>query len=193
VTMHRTILLRLFVVIFTVNFSPEVLSQNTDSLKCWSSGDRLNWRDFRGKKPEDPSVSYLKAISSITIIPLPCRKNGILSYQFKLLFKKYESWKTDTADYLLAHEQLHFDIAELSVRKLRKVMRDIMERKSNPTSEDFFPVIDKLYAESANMHTAYDDDTAHGIIAESQAQWQKKVSLELKQLKDYASTVADCK
>jgi hypothetical protein len=190
--MHDMIMLRFIMVVFVTHLSADLLSQDTDSLKCWSSNNKLKWSDFRGKKPEDASVSYLKAVSSISIIPLPFRKNDILCYKVKLVFEKYESWKTDTADYLLGHEQLHFDIAELSVRKLRKAIRGIMEASPNPTSEDFFLVIDKLYAESGDMQEAYDKDTAHGIIAESQAKWRKKVCLELKQLKQYASTPADC-
>jgi hypothetical protein len=190
--MFHRMLKVVIVVVFVFHFSTDVLSQTTDSLKCWSNVDKLKWSDFRGVKPKDARSSYLKAASAIRITPIPFRKDDILYYKVKLVFRKYEAWKTDTAEYLLAHEQLHFDIAELSVRKLRKAIKDITEAIPNPTSEDFFPAIEKTYVESAGMQAAYDEDTAHGVITESQAAWKKKVCLELKKLEEYASTPADC-
>jgi hypothetical protein len=191
--MHHRMLKAAIVAVFVFHFSADVLSQTTDSLKCWSSEDRLKWTDFRGVKPKDAGSSFLKAASAIRITPIPFRKDDILNYNVKLVFKKYEAWTTDTANYLLAHEQLHFDIAELSVRKLRKAIHGIMKATPNATSEDFFLAIDKAYNETAAMQAKYDDDTAHGVIAEAQSAWEKKVCFELKQLKEYASTPADCK
>ncbi|HEY5750639.1 MAG TPA: DUF922 domain-containing protein [Chryseolinea sp.] len=126
------------------------------------------------------------------MLTIPFLKNDLLRYRVNLAFEKFDSWKTDTADYLLAHERLHFDIGELCARKLRKAIQDIEKKIPNPTKQDFQPVFQKLYAENASMQDAYDKDTAHGIIAESQAQWKEKVGLELKKLKDFASTQADC-
>jgi hypothetical protein len=180
------------IVVVVFQFSTDALSQTSDSLKCWSNEDRLKWSDFRGVKPTDANSSHLKAASAIRMIPTPFRKGDILSYKVKLVFRKYEAWKTDTTEYLLAHEQLHFDIAELSVRKLRKAIRGIARANPNPTSEDFFSVIEKAYVESGNMQAAYDEDTAHGVITEAQAKWKEKVCLELKKLQDFASTLGDC-
>jgi hypothetical protein len=186
--MYHKIIIKLVVVIFVFHFSPEVLSQNTDSLKCWSSTDGLKWSDFRGKKPSDGNDSYFRALSWCRVEPILVKRNNGFSYRIKSGFNRYKSWKTDTADYLLAHEQLHFDITELLARKLRKAIQEAPD----PTGESFDPVIQKLYQECADMQDAYDEETVHGIITESQAKWKEKVCLELNQLKEYASTPADC-
>lgn len=63
----------------------------------------------------------------------------------------------------------------------------------NPTEEVFNTVIQKLYLENASMQRKYDEETVHGVIADSQIKWEKKISSELKSLEKYASTPADCR
>ncbi len=191
--MNYSITLRLIVIIFAAHASTNGLSQNTDSLKCWCANERLEWDDFKGKVPEDEYSSNLRALTAYRFVPLRIEKNGMLGYRIQLVFKKYESWKTDTASDLLAHERLHFDIAELSARKLRNGIQHIMVTVPNPKPQDFALLIQKLYAEDADMQTAYDDDTIHGIDAQSQAWWEEKVCSELNKLKSFESTSKDCK
>jgi hypothetical protein len=179
------------VIFFLVHASSPSFSQDTDSLMCWCSRDKLRWDDFKGKLPDNMS-SHLSAATAYTLIPVPTKKNNLLSYDIKVVFKKYESWKTDTSNNLLAHEQLHFDIAELYARKLRKAILDVPKTNRNPTEEVFDVVFQKLYLETASMQRKYDEDTIHGVIPESQKEWEKKISLELKNLEKYASTNANC-
>lgn len=188
---HVRKMLRLIIIVFFVQVSADALSQNTDSLKFWCNKDKLRWDDFKGKIPDNGN-SYLSAGTGYGLIPVRTRKNDLLSYDITLVFKKYESWKKDTAEYLLAHEQLHFDIAELYARKLRKAIQDVPKTNRNPTEEVFNTVIQKLYLENASMQRKYDEETIHGIIAESQIKWEKKISLELKNLEKYASMRTDC-
>jgi hypothetical protein len=185
-------MLRLLVVVFLVHISADALSQKTDSLKCWCKGDKLKWSDFRGKESENKG-SYLKAISAIGLLPTSFEKNDLLDYQIKVVFRRYHSWNTDTAKHLLIHEQIHFDIAEFTARKLRKAIQGIKEAIPKPSEKDFDEVFELLYLENVNMQRKYDEDTLHGILANSQIDWEKKVSLELKKLEKYASTSADCK
>ncbi|AYB34303.1 DUF922 domain-containing protein [Chryseolinea soli] len=187
-TLRDMIMLRLMAVVFVTHISSDLFSQDTDSLKCWSDTDKLRWTDFKGKAPGNGNNLYIRAQSWVRVEPILVEKNNAFSYRVKSIFQRYKSWKTDTADYLLAHEQLHFDLTELLARKLRKAI----QAAPDPTGESFDPVIQKLYQECADMQAAYDKDTAHGIIAESQASWKKKVCEELKKLKEYASTPADC-
>jgi len=186
-------MLRLLITVFFAQVSWEGLTQDTDSLKCWCRNDRLKWSDFAGKKPEnDASKINLHATSAFGIIPILSSKNDILTYQVKVVFWRYDSWKTDTAKYLLNHEQLHFDMAELTARKIRKAIQGIPQKISRPTEQDFDVAIQKLFDEDAIMQDEYDNDTVHGIIPESQIKWEKKISVELKNLEKYMSTPADC-
>jgi hypothetical protein len=188
----RHVISGLLVVLWVTYISPDVLSQDTDSLKCWSTSNKLKWSDFKGKKPDDAYSADLHAASGCRLNAIPFFKDGLLRYQVTIAFIRYESWKSDTADYLLKHEQLHFDIAELYARKIRKAIQGIVKAIPKAKESDFRPVIQKLYGESADAHAAYDKETYHGIITDRQATWEKKISIELKQLNDYASTIADC-
>jgi hypothetical protein len=186
-------ILRLSLMMFLIHASADTFSQKTDSLKCWCENDRLKWDDFKGKIPNNGDSSFLSAGTGYRLVAIPIEKNDVLSYDIKIVFKKYESWTIDTtAEYLLAHEQLHFDIAELYARKLRKGIQDVSKTNRNPTEEVFKPVIQKLYLETANTQRKYDEETIHGIITESQIEWEKKIALELKKLQKYVSTPADC-
>ncbi|MBL7833916.1 MAG: DUF922 domain-containing protein [Cyclobacteriaceae bacterium] len=169
------------------------LSYGTDSLKCWEEGNKLIWTDFKGTKPNSQELSPLKAISAIKIIPLAVRKNGKLHYDIKLSFARYESWIIEKSEQLLKHEQLHFDIGELSVRKLRKKLFEISEVKLNPTYQDFFPAIEAAYHETAQMHEAYDNETSHGLIIEIQNEWEARVNQELNSLRQFSSSMLGCK
>lgn len=189
---HFKMMLRLILIVLFVHISGAILSQDSDSLKCWSRTNKLKWDDFKGKVPYDGDRSYLSAVSSLRLIPIRTNKNNLLSYYIKVVFRKYDSWTIDTAKHLLSHEQLHFDLAELTARKLRKAIQGVSEINQNPTEEDFNSVIQKLYIESANMDAMYDKETIHGIDRKSQLEWQQKVCLELKKLEKYASTPTDC-
>ena len=190
--LYFKIIPRLVFVIFISHFSSDLRSQNSDSIKCWSNEDKLKWSDFKGKIPDNEDSSYLSAGTGYRLIAVPFKKNDLLSYNIKLVFRKYESWTTDTAKYLLAHEQLHFNIAELYARKLRKAIQDVSKINRNPTEEVFKTVIQKLYLKNSDMQRKYDEETIHGIITESQIEWEKKISLELKKLEKYVSTPAEC-
>jgi len=185
--------LKLILIISSVLISPNVLCQSSDSMKCWSDKDKLKWSDFKGKRSENNEDNFLAARTAIATIPIASIKNGILDYQVKVVVRRYHSWTTDTTKRLLAHEQLHFDIAELSIRKLRKAIQCIRTAKQKPTEQDFDAVIEKSYLEHENMQDEYDQQTYHGVITDSQVEWQKKIFLELNKLKAYASTAADCR
>jgi hypothetical protein len=100
-------------------------------------------------------------------------------------FDKKKSWVRlgQEKDTLLAHEQLHFDICELSVRQLR---RKIMDADLDPM--EFDKQINKMFEESWYEYQLkqqqYDDETGHGIIAEKQQRWQGEIAKALNDLKE---------
>jgi hypothetical protein len=187
-------MLRFILVFFFTHTCYTLLSQDSDSLKCWSSRDKLKWNDFKGEIPHNSESLNLNAVSACTLMPIAFRKDDLLSYHIRVLFERYKSWTTDTTSHhMLAHEQLHFDIAELYARKLRKAIREVSEAIQDPDSNDFDPVFQKLYVESGDLQKKYDKDTIHGLDKESQREWTSKIFVELEQLKDYASKLSDCK
>ncbi len=167
----------------------EVLSQHT--LKCWDAVNKLAWIDFRGEIPTEEKHSSKKAVCPHEITVFPDRKSNILNYRVKLVFFKKKAWAKDTTSkYLLAHEQLHFDIGELYSRKLRKSIEEI--RLAEPIVKNYKSVIEKLLADERRVQDEYDKETLHGVISENQFKWEKKIFVDLEKFKEFASTVDDC-
>lgn len=163
-----------------------------DTLKCWNGIDKLKWSDFKGHIPLDEEQSAKKAVSPTNIFIEPFRNEGVLTYKVKAIFYKSRAWKKDSTKQLLAHEQLHLDIAELYARKARLTVAEVLSKIDAPTSIDFKGPIENLLVEFRRTQNAYDNDTIHGLIENVQQEWAKKICLELESLKRYGSTPKDC-
>ena len=77
---------------------------------------------------------------------------------------------------LLRHEQLHFDLAELTAAKIR---RRLSELKGPCALPDRDAVVEKIVVELTDEfgkeQTRYDAETAHGTKPQVQQQWEKRV------------------
>lgn len=163
-----------------------------DTLKCWSSKNKLRWNDFKGRVPAEEQQTSTKAVCPYGILSSPLRENEILRYKVRLVFYKNRAWTKDTSEIVLEHEQLHFDMAEIYARKMRKAIHDVLLKNKNPTSSDYGQVIKGGLEEDDKRQNAYDNETVHGLIRASQHKWEKQIRLELEQLKEYATTLEDC-
>lgn len=169
-------------------------AQNLDSLLCWSSQTKLKWEDFRGSIPVGKNqLASFKAICSSNIILRPYRETDTSRYTYKVkaVFRRYESWTKDSTKRLLAHEQLHFDIAEVYVREIRKAIKELGKAYAL-TDEYIQSYIRKLLSERKLRNEDYDRATAHGLIKKEQLKWAQKITTELETLSAYASTSNDC-
>lgn len=154
----------------------------------WNKDSLLRWDDFQGKIP----ATVATAAMTYTTIGLNTFDYTTTSYNvsIKAMFVKNKSWVQikKTTDYLLKHEQLHFDIAELFARKLRK---GLIEGKftgsqlSNQVTAMFKNYNSKLEAYQAK----YDKETNHSRITEKQEQWESTVPKELLKLDSYTDTL----
>lgn len=111
----------------------------------------------------------------------------ILQISIFACFAKKESWvhpdKKEAP--LLTHEQLHFDICELFVRKLRKKISETPLSLLNSDNQ-----IKALFEESWNAYQVnqnlYDEETEHGLIEAAQKKWINNVKEELNTLAEFA-------
>lgn len=165
-----------------------------DTLKCWSSTDKLKWSDFKGKVPSAGLSSSDKAACSSMPKPYPLQENdSTYSYKVKAMFYRYKSWAKakDTTQYLLAHEQLHFDISELYARIMRKAFKGLGSWTES-TANTYSVIKKKIYADHIARQNDYDIKTAHGTIKKAQQEWTVKIHAELEALKEFSSTPEDC-
>ena len=88
-----------------------------EELLDWTSSRKLTWADYKAK----PNTDNDAAASTTTYLGIDYNiSNTSFSYKIESRFSKTRSWGLHKTDYILSHEQGHFDIAEIFARKLHK-------------------------------------------------------------------------
>lgn len=142
----------------------------------WSADRKLQWSDFKG--------SYLKTewaaattASSISYQFSTFEKDGQLYADFKVGCEFYpkKSWyRPELCDsVILSHEQLHFDIAELYARKMRKRLAETKFTKN--IREEVKAVYKNVLKELYIFQNKYDHETNFSRDLEEQQLWNKTI------------------
>lgn len=147
----------------------------------WKSSRKLTWNDFKtlSKAPHNGALT-----ASVITYEYKCYNNTI---QFKVgaWFIPDESWVKSTmkTDYILAHEQLHFDITELHARILRKRLTEEIKscRDASKSERIYRETVQKL----DKMQDDYDRETGNSMDKASQVIWEDSVAMRLKALNSW--------
>jgi predicted secreted Zn-dependent protease len=78
----------------------------------------------------------------------------------------------------LTHERLHFDIAELYARLIRKKISELRNENINDIKV-YNAAIEAILEESNDADTRYDLETLHGAIQKKQLLWEQKIKSQL--------------
>lgn len=169
--------------IFFLLLSPFAFGQTSnEELIPWSEDRKLTWADYKGPAKTDSDV----AASTATYLGIEYSFNNKgFGYKITCSFSKTKSWGLHKTDYILAHEQGHFDIAEIFARKLNKQMSEYRFDKDN-FKEDLKNIYLKITEQKENMQNDYDRETNHSILKEKQMEWLKKIAQLLKEYNDFA-------
>jgi hypothetical protein len=168
----------LFTIFLTVAALQDGFSQPKDCKDC------IVWSDFKATpKRLSPNAALTDSGMSIE---LKC--DGTTSKAVvKCYFNPHKSWTKDTESaYLLKHEQLHFDITELFVRKLRAQLAKL-GNDCEALSDHIEEYYQRNYKEFVAYQDRYDRESEHSLNKEKQADWEQKVARELAELDSYAS------
>ncbi|WP_313114517.1 DUF922 domain-containing protein [Aequorivita sediminis] len=159
------------------------LPQNNSEKIMWSESYKLSWNDFRGKPLR--SASFVATTNSgISFQYSYSIKNNKVSvdYSVSSFFEPNNSWyiPEKVNDYILKHEQLHFDISELHARMLKKNLEGKQFSKSVQSE------IEKIYREVEQkrraMQTKFDTETDHSRNDKQELYWREYIA---KQLAEY--------
>lgn len=154
----------------------------------WEEGKKLTWDNFKSpvnrKKNLDVAAythcgwEFYSEKSSDPKAPV--------TITIQTLFHEDKSWKDVKRmdDYILLHEQKHFDIAELFVRKFRKAVAEKI-KNSGDYNKYFKAIYDGIAIDYKNFQMAYDSETRHGIDKEKQNEYNQLISEQLDNLKSY--------
>lgn len=148
----------------------------------WKDRSQLTWDDYKGKPDPDAGA----AASTATYLAVEYSfKDGKLGYKITCSFSRSKSWGLHKNDHILAHEQGHFDIAEIFARRLYKKLKAYEFDKKNYQS-DLKGIYDDITKAKEDMQNRYDLETNHSINKEKQAEWLERINKELQDLKGFA-------
>lgn len=160
------------------------MQSNNASSIIWQVDRKLTWADFKAK-PNNIGDEAAMTASSIEF-GYSATNN---KYQFKISckFYPYRSWsiKKKQNDYILQHEQLHFDITELYTRKLVKLLHENIKTKKDVAKLN--SIVQNNMKEWNQTQSKYDAETKHSIIEVKQIQWNEYVASELDAYNEYTN------
>ena len=104
-----------------------------DDFILWQENKKLKIQDFKADNKDTVKVNrqqFLGAISAIRIeySSFQRKKNSVPDFSIKTYFDPNESWMLLKNDYVLQHEQIHFDLTELYARKMRKSVESLRQK-----------------------------------------------------------------
>ena len=167
---------------------------------CWQENRKLCWADFQSTtrpvltKEETLPNSVLCATTeaNAVVYDLNTDTGTFVKTLVRVEFDKRKSWINkatyDDRKATLIHEQLHFDIVELTGRKIRR----ILATQPDVHSATVTAAITRAYVEEATRQHQCDKQTQNGNDLKAQARWQMSIKKQLAALAPYKSTPADC-
>ena len=173
-----------------------------DEFILWQENKKLKIQDFKADNKDTIKVNrqqFLGAISAIRIeySSFQRNKNSVPDFSIKTYFDPNESWMLLKNDYVLQHEQIHFDLTELYARKMRKSVESL--RQKNVTNISIYrKKIQHWNVMKEKASNQFDADNQDYYIKigqkilfqknPKQEAWKKKVDRELFQYSLFKNT-----
>src|SRR5688572_4083802 len=154
-----------------------------EELVAWNASSKLTWADY--KASPDPRSDAAATTTTYLGIEYNINREGF-SYKIQCRFSKNRSWGLHRTDYILSHEQGHFDIAEIYARKLHKSLSEYNFNKKT-FQQDLKEIYENLMREKEAMQEQYDRETNHSINRTAQAAWLSKIYDLLSLYQDYSA------
>ncbi|WP_299779179.1 hypothetical protein [uncultured Formosa sp.] len=159
------------------------IEKETDKAIIWTTDRKLKLTDFQG---DIDSTSTKKALTGANIIIVPyAYKNGVYEYCVLAKFHKDLSWINTDNVHIINHEQLHFDIAELYARKMRREIQAKKHKVGQILESDYRRIHKNLFQSYIQFQMRYDSHTGHSTNLEEQQRWHGIIAEELHKLDDF--------
>jgi hypothetical protein len=160
------------------------LSQDkNEELLAWNPVNKLTWADYKAQP--DPRSDAAATTTTYLGIEYNINRDGF-SYKISCRFSKNRSWGLHKTDYILSHEQGHFDIAEIFARKLHKELSEYQFNKRT-YQQDLKKIYEMVMREKEETQEQYDRETNHSIDRKKQGEWLVKIQDMLANYGNYAS------
>ncbi len=169
--------------------TPPEEPMSIDSI-LWSAERRLRWSDFLAR----PQVNSMAAAMTSYVISYDadCDSN-VFSFRVVSGFLPEHSWvkagllmQAGQAARALRHEQTHFDLSEVHVRKIRRALVE-MSDPCGRSEQARDAIVSGLIREDGEEQLRYDREAGHGSLDAAQREWDIAVARQLASLAPFAS------
>lgn len=155
----------------------------------WNENQKLIWDNFKSKTNNlggSTVVAYTHCGWEYSVVT-SSDPDIPVKIDIETVFNEDRSWKDvkRISDYVLLHEQKHFDIAEVFARKFRKEVSEKVKTTAD-YKKYFKGIYAKISSDYRNFQNKYDRETEHGMNKEKQAAYNTLISEELENLKNYS-------
>jgi hypothetical protein len=161
---------------FKITYDTTKFSATSDTI-LYKPNTKINWTDFKGKPKPDLNVVAISNVgfkydANIVQTDEKITVNIIIGS----FFIKNKSWKlANVNEYILQHEQLHFDLARVGAQLLQE---NLSKRKIN--KDNFDTELQNAYNESwetyRKLQSNYDLETNHSLNETKQKEWTTKIN-----------------
>lgn len=165
--------------VVSVNYAPTDTGGGNTIL--YRPGLTLNWSDFKGRPAEGSDAAALtNAGFGLKLAFRRVENSSQLVIDVNCNFSRKDSWVKPSykTDYILNHEQKHFDIAYIHTCAFIRQLQN-----AHFTNANYTAVIEKIYKENAlamsTMQNRYDSETSHSRLPTKQAEWNDIISEQL--------------
>lgn len=165
-----------------VTVTPIKVKKENNEFIPWLHDRILIWEDFQCAPKR-----YTDAVASTsTSLGLAYQlKGGELTYEITCNFSKTKSWGSLKTDYILAHEQGHFDITEIYARKLHHALA-AYKFSAKTYQTDINRIYQKTVKEKENLQNMYDGQSDHSRNKKVQANWAQIINVLLMETEPYS-------
>lgn len=158
-------------------------SVGNEDMIPWHNDKRLIWDDFLC----EPKTGTDAVASTSTSLGIAYQlSNGELKYHITCYFNKEKSWALMKTDYILAHEQGHFDITEIFARRLNQALQNYQFNKRT-FKRDISQIYQSIVDEKEEYQKTYDAETDHSRNRKIQYDWLEKIDSLLTETAPYAN------
>lgn len=148
----------------------------------WNPEQPLTWDDFQC----EPKRGTDAVASTSTSLGIAYQmQGGQLTYHISCNFSKVKSWGLMRTDYILAHEQGHFDITEIFARKLNEALQNY-EFNRKTFKRDINEIYQSIVRQKEEYQKMYDGETDHSRNRKIQYEWLSRIQQLLDETEAFA-------
>lgn len=155
---------------------------SSEDMIAWQTDKRLAWVDFLC----EPKLGTDAVASTSTSLGIAYQiSDGKLKYHITCYFNKEKSWGLMKTDYILAHEQGHFDITEIFARRMNETLQNYQFSKRT-YKKDISQIYQAIVSQKEEYQKMYDAETDHSRNRKTQYDWLEKIENLLEETQPFS-------